>query len=330
MLFLFYDVSKPLIFIFGLFLVITCSDSNNITSNIKEVKDENYYKRLLKNDTLNAHLWNELGKFYLVNNDKIKGAICLEKSLMIDSSNFDVSFKLSEIYLKKGSLNKANLCLNNCIKLDALQTQPYLNIAQLFIFKSDYKSAFKYINSSLRINNYIPQAYFMKGVCYKHIKDTVKSLSSFKTAIEIDPNYLPSYNEIGLILTTQNDSNGIYYYKNSLNISSKNPEALFGLAWSYQTFGKKELAIDKYEELLEVYPNYIDAKFNLGLLYLDLGNTLLSKKYFQEVILAQPKNIEAFYNLYKCSTIEGDYRKANEFKLLVLDLDSSFFKNIYK
>lgn len=320
---------KLFVFIVVLFLFSACKDFwSNESSVIEVVKNESYYQMLIEQDSLNAELWNDLGEFYLINNNDLKGIGCLEKSLKLDSSNFAISFKLSELYFKKVVLRKSHFYLRYCIKLDSLQTQPYLNIAQIFIFKSDYKSAFKYINLGLKINRYLPQAYFMKGVCYKHLRDTVKSLSSFKTAIEINPDYLASYPEIGLILTHQNDSHGIYYYKNGLIISPENRELRFGLAWSYQTFGKNELAIIEYEYLLKNYPNYIDAKFNLGLLYLQGNKTIASKKLFYEIIQKQSNNIEAYYNLYKCAKIEGDIIKADELKLIVLDLDSNFLKII--
>ena len=320
---------KLFVFIVFLSLFSACKDFGvKETSVIEVVKNESYYQMLIEQDSLNAELWNELGEFYFNKNNDSKGIGCLEKSLKLDSSNFAISFKLSELYFKKVALRKSHFYLRHCMKLDSLQTQPYLNIAQIFIFKSDYKSAFKYINLGLRINMYLPQAYFMKGVCYKHLRDTLKSLSSFKTAIEINPDYLASYPEIGLILTHQNDSNGINYYKNALIISPENPELRFGLAWSYQTFGKNELAIMEYESLLKNHPNYINAKFNLGLLYLQGNKTTSSKKLFYEIIRKESNNIEAYYNLYKCAKIEGDSIKANELKLTVLDLDSNFLKTI--
>ncbi len=314
------------VFIFVLFLVIACEEEATKESSVIEVvKNESYYQGLLKNDSLNAKLWREYGAFCFKGDNELKGITCFERSLKIDSSNFDVSFKLSELYFKRVVLKKSHIHLKHCIRLDSLQTQPYLNLAQLYIFKSDYRSAFKYINSGLRINNYLPQAYFMKGVCYKHLRDTIKALSSFKTAIEIDPNYFASYPEIGLILTSQNDSNGIHYYRNALEVSPKNPEAWFGLAWSYQAFDKSELAMKEYQAILDSYPNYIDAKFNLGLLRLSNNELLKAKKLFFEFVNEQPKSVDAYYNLYKCFSIEGDVKKAKEFKEIVLELNPEYF-----
>jgi tetratricopeptide (TPR) repeat protein len=325
-LFLFKVVREFYFLVVTLVLLVSCKEQL-----VKEpsfvIEDESSFKHALKEDSLNPDLWSEFGEFYIKKNNESKAIDCFEECFKIDSLNFKVSFVLSELYFKKVLLQKSQLHLKNCLKLDSLQTQPYLNLAQLFIFKSDYKSAFKYINSGLRINNHIPQAYFMKGVCYKHLRDTVKALSSFKTAIEIDPNYFASYPEIGLILTSQNDSNGIHYYRNALEVSPKNSEAWFGLAWSYQAFDKSDLAMKEYEGILDSYPNFIDAKFNLGLLRLDNDELSKAKKLFFEVVNQQPKNIDAYYNLYKCFSLEGAVIKAQEFKTIVLELNPEFFTN---
>ena len=62
------------------------------------------------------------------------------------------------------------------------------------------------INKGLLIDDKKPNGYFMKGVAYKHIGDSAKAISSFKTAIEIDHNYYPVYYELGLLLTLKKDS----------------------------------------------------------------------------------------------------------------------------
>jgi tetratricopeptide (TPR) repeat protein len=317
-------VKEIYIFIIGFTLLIGCGEHKSHENSVV-IKNETYYVKALEKDSLNSDLWKSLGEYYVESNDKSNAVRCFEKSLSFNSLNFDISFKLSEMYFKKLDLNNSHIHLEHCVKLDSLKTQPYLNLAQLAIFKSDYKSAFKYINSGLRINRYLPQGYFMKGVCYKHMKDTLKALSSFKTAVEVDPSYFQSYIEIGLILTSQKDSNGIQYYKNALEISPINSDAWFGLAWSYQSFGKVELATLEYQALLEKFPNYIDVKFNLGLLYLEQSNVLKAKKLFYEIIQEQSSNVDAYYNLYLCFKLERDSIKVTEFKGIILDIDSTFF-----
>jgi len=289
------------------------------------IKNENFYNARIQEDSLNSEYWNQFGDYYLQNNYLLKACQCFEKSFILDSSNFDLSFKLSEVYFKQLALQKSQRYLKSCVRIDSTKTQPYLNLAQLFIFKSDYSAAFKFINLGLTKNRYLPQGYFMKGVCYKHIKDTTKALSSFKTAIEIDPNYFAAYPEIGLLLTIQRDSNAIYYYKNALNISHQNIDAWFGLCWSYQSFNKTELALKEYDRFILVYPDYVIAKFNLGLIYLERRELEKAKYLFYQIHEAHPENIDVLINLYKCFEIEGNKIKTAEIRSDISEIDSTYF-----
>ncbi len=301
-----------------------CKEQHDIELS-KLIKNEDFYNNRVEDNYLNSNFWDQFGDYYIQNNQLKKGIECSEKSFRLDSSNYNLSFKLSEFFLKQLSLGKSHKYLENCLRIDSLKTQPYLNLAQLYIFKADYNSALKFINLGLEKNRYLPQGYCMKGVCYKHVRDTVKALSSFKTAIEVDPNYFSAYTELGLMLTMQNDSNAIYYYKNGLSVLPQNIEAWFGLCWAYQSFGKNDLAMNEYKRLILVYPKHIDAKFNLGLIYLEKGEVEMAKEMFHQIIEVEPKHIDALINLYKCYKLEGDNNKYNEMRYRISVIDSTYF-----
>lgn len=320
--FYFYPVKKAMPFLIIILSLFACREEKK-TFETDVNKDETYYSQLISTDSLNEKLWLGLGEYYLNTKMVSKGFDCLEKSFDLDSNNYDLALRISDFYFKGINIRKSEEYLKQCIRIDSTQTKPYLNIAQLNIFKANYKDAFGYINKGLRIDKYLTQAYFMKGVCYKHIGDTTKALSSFKTAIEIDPEYFLPYTEIGLLLTMKKDSNSFYYYKNALGIYPQNRDAWFGLGWSYQMLDKKELAIKEYEAFLQAYPNHENANFNIGLLYLFFENTINAKKYFNKVVSLQSHNIEAYINLHRCYKLEQDSIMLKNLEGIIHDLDSS-------
>ena len=306
-------------------IFFACKEQHDIEVS-KLIKNEDFYNNRVEDNYLNSSFWNQFGDYYIQNNQLKKGIECFEKSFSLDSSNYNLSFKLSEFFLKQLSLRKSHKYLENCLRIDSLKTQPYLNLAQLYIFKADYNSALKFINLGLKKNRYLPQGYCMKGICYKHIRDTIGALSSFKTAIEIDPDYFSAYTELGLMLTMQNDSNAIHYYKNGLSVLPQNIEAWFGLCWAYQSFGKNDLAMNEYKRLILVYPKHINSKFNLGLIYLERGEVEMAKEMFNQIIEVEPKHIDALINLYKCYKLEGDNNKYNEMMYRISVIDSTYFR----
>ncbi|MGC4058538.1 MAG: hypothetical protein QM743_10540 [Chitinophagaceae bacterium] len=65
------------------------------------------------------------------------------------------------------------------------------------MFTDNNQEAFTEINTVLRRNPYSGEAYFLKEMVYKNLKDTNKALSSFQTSIQVDPQYQPSFLQLG-------------------------------------------------------------------------------------------------------------------------------------
>jgi tetratricopeptide (TPR) repeat protein len=151
---------------------------------------------------------------------------------------------------------------NRSISIDSTNEEVYFKIAELKLFLGDYKDVFKNINKGLRINERKPEAYFMKGVAYKHIGDTNKAISSFKTAIELKPDFAKVYYELGLLLTLKSDSSAIDYYKRGIEISANDAGLKYSLAWSYDQFNKLIEADKAYNNVVSEYPLHIEAKRN--------------------------------------------------------------------
>tara|TARA_Y100001933_G_scaffold7745_2_gene7071 strand:- start:1126 stop:2064 length:939 start_codon:yes stop_codon:yes gene_type:complete len=187
------------------------------------------------------------------------------KILELDSNNSIAINQLAEIHFRRVEIGKALTFFNKSISLDSTNEEAYFKVAEIKLFLGDYKSVFININKGLRVNDRRPEAYFMKGVAYKHIGDTTKSISSFKTAIELEHDFAEVYYELGLLLTLQNDSQAIDYYKRGIEISPEDAGLKYSLAWSYDQFEKQKDADKMYAIVLKQYPSFIQAKSNYAI-----------------------------------------------------------------
>ncbi len=184
------------------------------------------------------------------------------KILELDSNNSIAINQLAEIHFRRVEIGKALTFFNKSISIDSTNEEAYFKVAEIKLFLGDYKSVFININKGLRINDRRPEAYFMKGVAYKHVGDTTKSISSFKTAIELKHDFAKVYYELGLLLTLQNDPLAIEYYKRGIEVSPKDAGLKYSLAWSYDQFEKLKEADKMYAIVLKQFPSFIQAKSN--------------------------------------------------------------------
>ena len=222
-----------------LFLTLSsCNSKNNISSD------------LLK------------GQYFFNKSNLDSAQFYFYKILELDSNNAEAINQLAEIHFRKVEIGKSLMFFNRAISIDSTNEETFFKIAEIKLFLGDYKGVFKNINKGLRINERKPEAYFMKGVAYKYVGDTNKSISSFKTAVELEHDFAKVYYELGLLLTLQNDSQAIDYYKRGIEVSPKDAGLKYSLAWSYDQFDKYKEADKMYSLVLKEFPSFTQAKSN--------------------------------------------------------------------
>jgi tetratricopeptide (TPR) repeat protein len=93
-------------------------------------------------------------------------------------------------------------------------------------------------------------AYFLKGMCYKDMGDTVSATSSFQTAARINPENPDPYLQLGLILANTDEKQAKLYLESAFKADTNNVEPLNAIGLIYQ--GKKENAAAKNSNSLNI------------------------------------------------------------------------------
>ncbi len=202
---------------------------------------------------------------YLLQNNLDSAEYFFSMVLAKDSNHIESINNLAEIHFRKVEIGKALKRFEQSVSIDSTNAAIYLKIAEIKLFLGDYREVFKSINKGLRIDNKLPEGYFMKGVAYKHIGDTVKAISSYKTAIELKHDYAEVYYELGLLLTLQKDSLAIDYYKNGIEVSPDDYGLKLSLAWSYDVFEDYKAADNIYKSVLTKEPDFPEGKYNYAI-----------------------------------------------------------------
>jgi tetratricopeptide (TPR) repeat protein len=232
------------------------------------------------------------GESFLRINKLDSAQLLFEKSFKSDSTNIIVLNHLGNIHFRKVEIRKSLYYLNRSLALNNLQVDIHLKIAEIKLLLGKYNEVFMSINKGLLIDDKKPNGYFMKGVAYKHIGDSAKAISSFKTAIEIDYNYYPVYYELGLLLTLKKDSLALSYYKNGVALNPNDPELKGCLAWCYDQFKKYEMADKTYREIVRDFPEFLRAKSNYAFFKNKLGDLDTALILCNEILQQTSTNIQ--------------------------------------
>jgi tetratricopeptide (TPR) repeat protein len=94
----------------------------------------------------------------------------------------------------------------------------------------------------------------------------------FEKAIEIDPNYLEPYINIGLLYNKEGDTEkAISYYEKAIAVDPDFTKAHYNLGTVYAEKGKLDKAVSEFKKCLSINPDLAKAHSQLGTAYVSKG-----------------------------------------------------------
>jgi len=220
-----------------------------------------------------------------------------QRALSIDSTVSYYHQVLGEVSFLKGDLGPARRQLQKAAELDPSNTDALLKLGEVHFLLRRYDEALVAVNDALREDEQLAQGYFIKGYVYKETGDTVTSISSFQTAIEVNPDFYEAYMELGSLFAFRGDPIALEYFNSALSISPKSAEAFYHKGMFFQAGNRIDQARDTYFEMLQADPNNVLGYYNLGYLYLTeylAFDTAVA--YFDSAATVRPDYVDAIYN----------------------------------
>lgn len=295
---------KYFLVLFGVLLFIGCgsqkkespvTEPDSVTDPVIAKLDK--LNKDIKEDQDNPDLYHERAKFYLGNNEFNEALKDIVTALEIDSGYADYYVTLSDVHLAMGKLQKTVVALEKAINLDAEQTDAYLKLAEMSIVIRDYKKAVEYIDQALQVDELLAKAYFLRGLVMLENGDTVRGIRNFQKSVDVEQEYFDAHFQLGVLYAEKKNNLAIDYFNNALNIDPLNIDALYYLGMFYQETGEYDKAILKYNSLLDKNPEFYLAYFNIGYIHLVyMKDFETSIDYFSKAIEVNEAYVEAFYN----------------------------------
>lgn len=251
----------------------------------------------LRSDSLNPDLLQERAIIYLDNGAYNEAFKDISSALELDSNFSGYYVTLSDVYLGMGKLQKTVQSLEKAIQLDKENTEAYLKLAEMSIVIRDYKNALAYIDKALQVDELLEKAYMLRGVILMENGDTTRGIRNFQKAIDVNQNYLEAHIQLGTIFSMKKNDLAIDYFNNALNIDPLNIDVNYYLGMYYQESGHYDKAIQSYNFILEQQPDFYIANFNIAYINLVYLNEFeVAVDYFSRTIELNPEYAEAYYN----------------------------------
>ena len=151
------------------------------------------------------------------------------------------------------------------------------------------------------------------GVVYtKCYNDTTNALNCFKKAVSLDNEYAEAILNIGLMYEQENHLDSAeLYYKRTLQLKTDDPKVYSQLSNLFYKQGNLQKAIDVNHRLMQAIPSSDEPYINIGNYYLLQKDTVNAIAFWEKAIEKQPGNPNLTHVLSNYFRAKGNLQKAD-------------------
>ena len=266
----------------------------------------------------NASAYFARAKYHMRNLNPQSALIDVEKVLSIDSSILDARILYANIQVSELNIKDAQYQYKYVFAQDSLSTKSLLGLARINSLLDNSAQAIFYIDKALSIDQYLAEAYFLKGMVYR--ADTYKTkrkeswdraISSYQTAIEQDPDFYAAYIELGVMYDERDMTLALDYFNSALDIEPRSIEALYNKGMYFQKRNDFDNALRNYRKISRIDSTWADPYYNQGYIYLvKLQNLDSAINYLSLAINYDGNYYQAHNNLGLAYELAGEIDSA--------------------
>ncbi len=219
----------------------------------------------------------------------------LSQALKIDSTNVDYHHLLADVYL---DYFKSRLALQTMERAAALYPEripTLLKLSEFQLILKQNQASLKTIDHILRLDPRNPEAYFMFGMNFKEMGDTARAINSFQEAVEIDPDLVDGWINLGQLHAAINGSLAGQFFDNAIEVDTTNVTAYSAKADYLWGREDRRGALELYRTAARIDPQYEEAHYNAGLVLMELDSVEQAYQEFDITLNVDPLHVQAYF-----------------------------------
>ncbi len=249
------------------------------------------------NDPSDAAAYADRAAFYAAIDSTRRALADMDRALKLDSDKVEYRLRAGDLNYAVLNVERARQHFTRAGELVPDDPRPRLKLAEIELVLRHYKESMAMVNEALRKDPNVAHGYYLKGWIHMETRDTNLAISSFRTAVEQDPQDYDAYLMLAKLSAARRDPLAEQYFNTAIDMRPGQVEALYNLAIYYQENGKDSLALACYERIQRIDPRNALAWYNRGWVRLEhLGDANGAKKDFDKAIELQTNYADAWYN----------------------------------
>ena len=254
----------------------------------------------------------KLGLLYQMQRNNRASLEQFEKALSFNPDIADVLGMIAAIHLSNREDGKAVERIKAQIVKSPKNPAFHHILARTYLYLKDYKNAEDSLLKAIEIKPDFIDAYIDLGNVYAQKGDLDKAAKHYTEASVKKPGHLPPYMLLGLIYEKQGKTDeAIKNYKKALEINPKFAPAANNLAWLYaENNGNLDVALSLAETAKGEIPDNAGISDTLGWIYYKKQTYLKAVTHIKEAAEKQPIDAMIRYHLGMAYFKKGDTKLA--------------------
>ena len=181
------------------------------------------------------------------------------------------------------------------------------------------EASFKHLEKALELDPNNAEAYFIAGMNYKTLKDTAKAIKQFQASADIEPT-VQAFENIGVMYAAQGNEVALDYYENALNVNPSSVSVHYNLGNFYQEKQDWNKALEYYTRALQLNADHLPSLFAVGYVHVELKMWDEAMANFSRAVKVKPDYIQAWYARGYVFEMKGDVENAKRCYQRSLDI----------
>jgi tetratricopeptide (TPR) repeat protein len=278
-------------------IISSCKQNNNAEKYAHLPEELAQLFIQIDKDPTNPDLYEQRATYYIKQRNVDSAYFDAYAALRYDSLNPDRYIFLADLFFMQGLFENSEEILERAHVKAPKNIDVMTKLAEIHLFYKRYTEMNDFLNKALEMDNRNPQAYFMKGFALKEQGDTLNAIRNFNKAVDQNPTYFDAYIQLGLMYHARLNPLALDYYNNALNINPQSIQANYNIAIFYQETKNVAKAKERYHIILQIDPENAWAHHNLGWIAMELEkNNEKAVEHFTNALNIEPYFLEASYN----------------------------------
>jgi tetratricopeptide (TPR) repeat protein len=223
---------------------------------------------------------------------------------------------LGYVYNKLNQPDNARIQFDLAMHQNPSDPLPHFNLGCIYTYSDpdskiqDDKKAIKEFDRTIQLDPNYVNAYFNLGKIYERNRDFEKAIQNFQAAKSLDPNVEEFHIELAYsYFSVDQFDNAEREYKKALELNPNNYDTHSGLGYLYRRKGDYPMAILAFRNTTRLAPDYSYSYMALGGIYRYLKDWDQAIRAYREAIRIRPEYPVSYLCMAHCYREKGDVKQ---------------------